>query len=174
MARMTTNDNDNGAGMFNLPDGEYHFKVLPYMETLTGKIFKTTDKRNDDNNDQIQLILKVGDKNDSINMFETLTFSKKAQYRIRQFLLAVGAYPGHGIDIELDAEKCIGLSGKCTVKNIEKKNSKFEKTVIDEWIEATVQNSSKIEGLIAVDMPEPANVDEPKAKADAFDDDVPF
>jgi hypothetical protein len=145
------------------------------METAKGHCFRTKDTVSQNNDQQISLVVQVGDGEDTINVLESLTFSQAAQFRIGQFLRSAGAYPGHGVNIELKAKMCVGLRGRCRTENTVPKPGEFKKTKIKEWIESTMQDSHRIPGLIVSDtLPHPAmGVQAPDAEP-IVEDDIPF
>ena len=72
MARMTTDDNDTGGGgKYTLDPGKYFFRVLPRMETKTGRIFETMDTSSSKDDPQIFLVVEVGDKLQTITVLES-------------------------------------------------------------------------------------------------------
>lgn len=89
---------------------------------------------------QIKLILKVGDRDGTVKMFESLTFNENAFFRIELFMKSAGVYPGDGVDVEFAAADCIGLQGGCTVRDEESKKDGKAYSRIDKWLEANAQN----------------------------------
>jgi hypothetical protein len=135
---------EGGGGKYTLEPGEYHFRVVEQMETANGHVFRTEDDTSMDNDPQIKLVLKAGDDNGTIHVLESLTFSEKALWRISAFLKSVGAYPGKGELFSLDAEKCIGMTGRCSTINKMPTNGKYERTKIKDWIPAQAQKPELI------------------------------
>jgi|GEM_PF-1949321 hypothetical protein len=106
------------------PGKPYFFKVIEAEA-------KYSQRSGDD---QIQLVLFVGDKSGKTKVFETLTFSDKAYFRIEHFLKAAGRYPGDGIAVYFDETDVINLSGRCTIRyELNEKNNK-EYAKIDDWL----------------------------------------
>jgi len=164
MAPRTETTDNQGGGQYTLEPGEYHFKVVEESTTGGGFSFRTEDGESRNGDPQIKMVLMVGDEHGQVMVLESLTFSNRAAFRISQFLKSAGAYPGPGLEIDLDAERCIGLHGKCTTIN--EPNSKgYDRTKIDTWVEAQEQNPDKIPGLLGGPPPKPQPVN---------DDDIPY
>lgn len=89
--------------------------------------------------EQIRLTLMVGDRDGQVKIFETLTFSEKAYFRIEQFLKSAGKYPRKDVEIYFESEDCIGLKGGCTIKyeHNEQKNRDYAR--LDQWLESAKQ-----------------------------------
>ncbi len=88
---------------------------------------------------QIKLILRVGDRDGAVKMFESLTFSENAFFRVEQFVKSAGVSPKKGVSFEFSAADCIGLKGVCTVRDEESKTNGKTYSRIDKWMEANEQ-----------------------------------
>lgn len=176
--QMTTTD-ATGGGKFTLEPGEYYFKVVPEVEFGSGNYFKTEEDVSGNGNPQIKLALMVGDKTNQIKVKDYLTFTDKAAWRISSFLKAAGVYPGAGVDLNLTAQMCIGLSGRCETENETPQNSTHERTQIKAWLPAPEQHPERLMATALnmkqadPDMPPPPSADEEPAPA-VYDDDIPF
>ena len=90
--------------------------------------------------EQIQLVMKVGDKNGQAKIYETLTFSEKAYFRIEEFLKSAGMYHGDDIEVYFDDSDVVGLSGYCTVRYERNEKNNRDYPRIEKWLEANKQN----------------------------------
>jgi hypothetical protein len=161
---------DGSTAKYTLENGEYMWRVIP--EVTTGdRVFRTSDGHSDKGDEQINLVLKVGTRDEQITVLDRLTFSSRAQWRVSEFLRSAGAYPGHGVSIDLKAEQCIGLGGKCRTLNGEPDYKGKVYTSIDRYLEAEKQDPGKIKGLVCGDdFPPPTANDEPATDEDP----IPF
>lgn len=167
-------------GKYTLEPGEYYFRVVPRMETGGGYVFKTEDDTSRNGDPQIKLVLQVGDDDGTIHVLESLTFTKKAMWRISGFLKAVGAYPGKGELFSLDAEKCIGMKGRCRTINEVPQGSQYERTRIDEWVPAPEQKPEMIEKVkptateLAMESQKRREPESSGGGGGDYTDDIPF
>lgn len=161
---------EGSTAKYTLENGEYMWRVIPEV-TMGDRVFTTSDGHSDKGDEQINLVLKVGTKEEQITVLERLTFSSKAQWRISEFLRSAGAYPGHGVSIDLKAHQCIGLGGKCRTLNSEPDYKGKVYTNIDNFLEAETQDPNKIRGLVCGDEPAPNPT---KSEETIYDDQIPF
>lgn len=89
--------------------------------------------------EQIKLILRVGDKTGEAKVYDTLTFSDKAFFRVELFLKSAGVYPGDGVDVDVYPSALVGLSGWCETFDKKADNGRTY-TNIDTWLEASKQD----------------------------------
>lgn len=131
--------------------------------------------------EQIRLVLRVGDKAGTVRVFDTLTFNDNAYYRVELFLKSAGKYPGDGVDVLFSAEDCVGLSGWCVVRD-EKELDRDKKetgrvfTRIDKWLEASAQMPDPA-WIRRAKLNEPAGTEVTEAAWDdrgGGGDDIPF
>ncbi len=169
--RMTTTD-ATGGGKYTLEPGTYHFRVVPEVEFGPGNYSRTEEETSQSGNPQIKLALLIGDANEQVKVVERLTFTEKAAWRISTFLKAAGVYPGSGVELNLTAAMCIGLTGKCETENRIPSGSTYERTVVKNWLPASEQHPERLT-IAALDTPPPpAAEDEPAPLP--YDDDIPF
>lgn len=127
-------------------------------------------------NEQIKIEVRVGDKNGTTRIFEYLTFSENAYFRVEAFLKSAGKYPGDGVDIYFDDYDLIGLSGWCTTKEEWNDQKQRNYSRIDEWIEADKQMPDRTWiNRAKINMQKQEEVaSEPVAQSAPSGDDVPF
>lgn len=101
MATFTTGTPSQGASGPILPAGEYPFEVVNAKEA-----------RSKNGNDMIELKLDINGS----KIYDNLVFTDKAFWKIDQFLKAVGAHPGEGKDITVEADDLIGHKGTCKLR----------------------------------------------------------
>lgn len=101
MPSFTTGQPQQG-GTIILAPGEYPFEVTN-CEAKTSKA----------GNPMFELKLRVGDK---ASVYDNLVFTQAAFWKIDQFLRAVGAHPGEGQSIDLEADDCIGHKGRVKIR----------------------------------------------------------
>jgi len=134
---------------YTLDDGVWKWKVLPDGEAFRKQQF-TEEGMTTAGDDKIQLVVKVGDSNQSIVVLETLTFNAKAEWKRNEFLKSAGIYAGEGVEYFLTAEMCIGLSGMCRTVNKEKNG--YTNTHIAEFLEFGTQHPESIPGFLMSDV----------------------
>lgn len=120
-------------------EGRADFVRLEPGRNYFWKVEEAASQYSKGGDEQINLILRVGDKNGQAKIYETLTFSDKAYFRVELFLKSAGKYPGDGVEVYFNEDDLIGLSGWCTVKyeHNEQKNRDYAR--IDRWVEADKQ-----------------------------------
>jgi hypothetical protein len=167
---MTTTD-ATGGGKFTLEPGEYQFRVVPEIEFGAGNYARTEEDTSQNGNPQIKLALVVGNQNEQVKVIERLTFTDKAAWRISSFLKAAGVYPGSGVDLNLTAAMCIGLTGYCETENMVPKGGTRERTVVKTWLPAPEQHPERLMAqMLDTPVPPPVAADEPGP----YTDEVPF
>lgn len=97
-------EHGRGAGAI-LEEGEYDFTVA-----------KCTQTKAKSGNTQFELQLKIGET----TVYEYLTFTPNAAWKISQFLASINAFPegpgdGDGSDYDIEPEFLVGQSGRCFV-----------------------------------------------------------
>jgi hypothetical protein len=85
-----------------LPDAIYDYEV-------TG----ASEKTSQNNNPKIELALEVGP--DRVKVFDNLTFTAGASWRIDAFRLSSGEILKGTVEANLEAEDCIGRKGQCSI-----------------------------------------------------------
>jgi hypothetical protein len=85
-----------------LPDGIYDWEV-------TG----ASEKTSQNNNQKLELVLEVGP--DRVKVFDNLTFTAGASWRIDAFRLSSGEILKGTVEANLEAEDCIGRKGQCSI-----------------------------------------------------------
>jgi hypothetical protein len=93
---------DSGSGL--LPDGDYMF-------TVTEASLKTT--KNGDEMITVTLEIMWGD--DSYLIWENLVFTKKAQWKVLQFMICLGEHYLDGEKVDVEPTDLIGREGKAAV-----------------------------------------------------------
>ncbi len=121
---------------------------------------------------QIKLILRVGNDNGKMKIFDSLTFSENAFFRIEQFMKSAGVAPEQGVPFEFTAADCKGLHGVCTVRDEKQKDSDKVYTRIDKWLEANSQEPIQAWIDRAADSPPPGAGY--YSEAGPSGDDIPF
>lgn len=164
MARFTTAGRE---GFIRLKPGRYYWKVTD-AETAWSQRTGA---------EQIKLTLQVGDKNGTMRILETLTFSEKALFRIEHFLKSAGVYPGDDVDLDVRPEECIGLSGWCETIDEAQDNGKVY-AKIDVWLPREKQDASRFAAVeraaIASSRSQKRDVDEWDGDIGPMGDDIPF
>lgn len=95
-------EHGRGAGAL-LEEGEYDFVVAKCIQTTAAK----------SGNTQFELQLKVGES----TVYEYLTFTPNAAWKISQFLAGIGMFPEEQSTDEFDveAEFLVGQTGRCYI-----------------------------------------------------------
>lgn len=84
-----------------LPAGDYQFEVV-----------NAEEKRSKAGNDMIELTLSI----EGSKVYDNLVFTEKAFWKVDQFLKSVGAHPGEGKSIDVEADDCVGQRGTVTLR----------------------------------------------------------
>lgn len=111
---MPTFTADSGSGL--LPDGDYMF-------TVTEASLKRT--KNDD--EMITVTLEINWGDDSFLIWENLVFTKKAGWKILQFMKSLGHQYLDGEKVDVEATDLIGQEGKAAVITEEYEGKKRNK-----------------------------------------------
>lgn len=119
MPSFTTSEPKQSGQSVLLDPGEYSFEVLDAVE-----------KRSKNGNDMIELKIKVNDTTTVV--YDNLVFTERAGWKIDQFLKSVGAHPGEGRVLEVEADNCLGQKGTCTVatEEYDGQNGKVKRNIV--------------------------------------------
>lgn len=121
----TTGDPQEGGTATLLEPGDHRFKIVNATE-------KTA--RNS-GNPMIEVESRVinPDGSEGRKIYDNLVFTEKALWKIDQFLAAIGAHPGKGKKITLDAEDLIGREFRAQVI-ITKDNKDRDRNEIESYL----------------------------------------
>lgn len=103
----TGTPNEGGGAGPILDPGDYRFKVVNATEKKAQK----------SGNPMIELESRVlnPDGTEGRKVYDNLVFTEKALWKVDQFLAAIGAHPGAGKSVQLDAEDLIGREFRAKV-----------------------------------------------------------
>ncbi|MCD8349115.1 MAG: hypothetical protein LUC93_00700 [Planctomycetaceae bacterium] len=139
-------------GYVRLKPGKYAWKV------------EEAESAYKDGVEQIKLVLKVGTREQQMQIYETLTFSEKAFFRVEQFMKSAGIYPGDGVEVEIYPSSVLQLPCWCDTFDRAASNGKTY-AEIDKWLEASSQRADF--------LPRRREVEEPVYRTEPVDD-IPF
>ena len=158
--------------VYRLENGVWQWRVLVDGEAYK-KLHYTEESLTRDGDDKIQLVVKVGDKNQNIIIIENITFNSKSEWRLNEFLKSAGICPGEGVNYNLTDKACIGLGGQCRTVNKEKNG--YINTEIAEFLEAGEQKPESIPGLLMSQSASEAAQQVQNTDSEPVDmDDIPF
>lgn len=91
---------------FYVPAGDYRLRVV-----------EAKDDTSKSGNDTIELLLQVikDDGSKGPKLYDYLTFTEKAFWRVDHFLQACGKHPGEGKDISINAKDVVGWECRATL-----------------------------------------------------------
>lgn len=123
--QYTTGKPQEGGTAALLDPGDYRFRVVNATE-------KTA---RESGNPMIEIEARVlnPDGSEGRKIYDNLVFTEKALWKIDQFMAAIGAHPGEGKTINIDAEDLIGREFRATV-GIEKDRKDRDRNVIESYL----------------------------------------
>ena len=87
-----------------LPDGAYAFKVIGSSEKVSAN-----------GNPKIELTLAIAGDGRDARVYDNLTFTKGAAWRIDAFRMSTGEILKGSVEASLEAEDCLNRMGMCSI-----------------------------------------------------------